>query len=473
MFNLNKTATIGIFGHYGNLNMGDEAIITAVIQNVRQRMPQAKLIAFSLKPEDTTARYDIPAYPIRYLPSSPSKPSARAERSTCKTQSRIQQASGDTGLKTRAVTIKKFIMKMPLMHSFLRTVKNALHWPVNCVTELVFLGRVYKILRGVDLLVITGSNQFLDNFGGPWGFPYTLLKWSVLAKMAGAQVIYVSVGAGPVDSKLSKILIRLALRFSEYTSFRDLPSQKLIESMGFKGPSSVYPDLAYSLFREDDVDDGLIQPPAEIPITVGINVMPVYSDRYWCTHDNEKYTKYVATLASFASILLREGYGVFFWGTQIRDEGAIEDAMACLDKEPGSSADCKRLIRTNRSVSELIDVLKSADVLVTTRFHGAVLSLFARKAVLAVCYHRKIKDLMKEMGQVDYTIKFEELKLDDLLQRFRLLEKHIAIEVPKITKTVEAYRQSLDQQYDVLFGPAPGQQYAEKSCARPKIDSRR
>ena len=60
-----RPVTIGVFGHYGNENLGDEAIIEASIHNIRQRLPDARIICFSLRPLDTKARYGLQAYPIR------------------------------------------------------------------------------------------------------------------------------------------------------------------------------------------------------------------------------------------------------------------------------------------------------------------------------------------------------------------------------------------------------------------------
>jgi len=34
-----KVKRIGIFGHVGNKNLGDESIIASVIQNIRRAMP--------------------------------------------------------------------------------------------------------------------------------------------------------------------------------------------------------------------------------------------------------------------------------------------------------------------------------------------------------------------------------------------------------------------------------------------------
>ena len=49
---------VGILGHVGNKNLGDEAIIAAVIQGVRRRCPDVWLCGFTANPHDTTARVD-------------------------------------------------------------------------------------------------------------------------------------------------------------------------------------------------------------------------------------------------------------------------------------------------------------------------------------------------------------------------------------------------------------------------------
>lgn len=41
MVALTGNVKIGVFGHYGNRNLGDEAIITAVIQNPKRELSHA------------------------------------------------------------------------------------------------------------------------------------------------------------------------------------------------------------------------------------------------------------------------------------------------------------------------------------------------------------------------------------------------------------------------------------------------
>ena len=83
----------------------------------------------------------------------------------------------------------------------------------DAAREIVFLTRTFRRLRDLDLLIIAGSNQFLDNFGGPWAFPYTLLKWSIVCRLAGCRLFFVSVGAGPLDAALSRTMVRPACRW--------------------------------------------------------------------------------------------------------------------------------------------------------------------------------------------------------------------------------------------------------------------
>lgn len=57
---------IAVFGHYGNQNLGDEAIIEAVLKNLRHHLPNAELSCFSINPADSASRHGVDSFPIRY-----------------------------------------------------------------------------------------------------------------------------------------------------------------------------------------------------------------------------------------------------------------------------------------------------------------------------------------------------------------------------------------------------------------------
>lgn len=428
--------TIGVFGHYGNENLGDEAIVEAVIQAIHAHVPGAKICAFSIKPADTEVRYRVPAYPIR------KGGEARAPEQRTEVIGTTQAARVGNG--DRTVIVKRI---PPLMWG-LRIVRYAVRQFWEMMEEIAFLGRSFRRLRGVDLLLVSGSNQFLDNFGGPWAFPYTLLKWSVLAKLRGAKLAFISVGAGPLDSRLSRVLVRVALLFSDYTSFRDQASRGLIETKLFRKLGPVYPDLAHGLVLKASCSPTGATT-GNRPI-VGINPMPVYDPRYWCEVDVGKYQRYVTQLARFASTLVRDGFPVFFFPTQPKDENVIDDVVGALEDDVRERLG-PQAVRRGDSVYGLMELYAAADVVVATRFHGTLLALLAERPVLGICYYRKTRDLLREMGQDDYAVDFDGIDASDLLLRFRELIANRSASRGKIQQRNEEYRVRLSVQYQRVF----------------------
>ena len=59
------TKRIGLLDHVGGGNLGDDATLTAVTQNIKTRWPHAQIAGFSMNPTDTEKRHGIPSYAIR------------------------------------------------------------------------------------------------------------------------------------------------------------------------------------------------------------------------------------------------------------------------------------------------------------------------------------------------------------------------------------------------------------------------
>jgi len=58
MVDSNRTYRIGISGSYGGLNLGDEAILTAMIAQMRSTLP-VEITVFSRNAADTRARHTV------------------------------------------------------------------------------------------------------------------------------------------------------------------------------------------------------------------------------------------------------------------------------------------------------------------------------------------------------------------------------------------------------------------------------
>src|SRR5262249_55059940 len=108
--------------------------------------------------------------------------------------------------------------------------------------------RAWRTLNGTDIFIVPGTGLLTDAFGlSGWG-PYGLLKWSVIAKLRQCRVMFVSVGAGPIDSAFGRLLARFALSLADYRSYRDAPSKAVVEGLGVHAVNDgVFPDLVFDL----------------------------------------------------------------------------------------------------------------------------------------------------------------------------------------------------------------------------------
>ena len=431
---------IGVFGHYGNQNLGDEAITTATIQHIQQHFLDAEIVGFSIKPEDTATRYNIEAHPIRYIePILTSN-----ERTNIETQD-----MGTNSLETPINTgLKERLKKTPVLRSIISVLGRTLKLSRKWRQEFLFLADARRCLKDIDLIIVAGSNQFLDNFGGTWGFPYTLLKWTILCKLTNTRIAFTSIGAGPLEAPLSKFLVRFALIFSDYLSYRDIASKQLIENTIFPINGKVYPDLAHSLLFKTKTKN--ITQAGGKPV-IAINPMPIYDSRYWCERDDGRYKDYVKKMSHFVNLLMKEGYPVQFFSTQPTDENVITDILDEVDPELLSNKDRSLITQKNRGVEELMTYLCSVDVVVATRLHGTILSLLAEKPVFGITYHRKSSDVLTQMEQQDYFVPLDTFDITTLKSKFDTLIENMDQETKKISQHGKEYRIKLDHQYDEIF----------------------
>ncbi|MGB5160109.1 MAG: polysaccharide pyruvyl transferase family protein [Thermoanaerobaculia bacterium] len=445
---------VGVFGHYGNRNLGDESIIEAAIAQIRRRLPNAEICCFSLRPDDSARRHRVESYRIGYAPDGfgPITPEQAAASDSMPWHVYEEKlAKGldpdNYSLDPSAAGLKERVKRLPLIGGGVKVLIAAVHRVRDAANELGYLTTSYTYLKKFDLLVVAGSNQFLDNFGGPWHFPYTLFKWTLLAKLTGTRIAFVSVGANPLEHALSKRMIRGALRLADYISYRDEASKSLIEAgnTGFSG--EVYPDLAFGLeYQRISPKKSRFRP------LVGINPMPVYDYRYWCVSDDDQYHAYVFKVARFAERLIEADYPVLFFGTMWFDDYVIVDILQEMNPEIADRAIESPLVRRCEEVSELIQLLQDTDIVVATRFHGAVLPLLVQTPVLGIGYYRKNHDLMSAFGQSDYYEVLERFDVDRLWEKLLALSRNCPQEKKAIKLKAAEYRQLTEEQWDRIVG---------------------
>src|SRR5262249_37674380 len=135
--------------------------------------------------------------------------------------------------------------------------------------------------------------------------------------------VFLSLGAGPLDARLSRLFVRRALGLPRYVSLRDPRSAEIVAALGHARPRPVFPDLAYGLpirrARASSPRHGRVR-------VVGVHPIAAFDPRVWPVKDRSKYLAYLGKLAEFTCWLLDGGVEVRLFSSQAKmDRTAIAD----------------------------------------------------------------------------------------------------------------------------------------------------
>lgn len=423
---------IGLLGTFGYGNLGDEAIQNAMIQNIRMRYPRAEIVGFSLNPVDTTKRHGIESYPISWM-------NWKQDEDSISWFNKITNN---------------------LSNSNNRLIKVVNRWLQRIPREIILFKNTSSYIRTLDMLIISGGGPVTDYWGGggPWSFPYTFLKHGILCRLHKVRFVVLSVGVGPINSNLSGRFIRWMLSLSDYCSVRDEFSKSLVHSIGYTGNAPIYPDLAYSLQMDKEPYSPELThnehfSSADGRELIGIGPVNYFNTRYWPEGDIQIYNNYLAKLASFTRWLITEkGFAVkFIPGEAVYDQYAIDDLLEKLNDNDLEEYLLRPTIDTSQ---DLLTELQDCKIIITSRFHGVILSQMSGKPVIGLSYQEKFFDLMNASGQSEYVFPIDSFGLNILQERFSELVKNGAQINGNVDFAINQYRNKLNEQYKIVFSDA-------------------
>jgi polysaccharide pyruvyl transferase WcaK-like protein len=430
-------AKIGLLHHVGGGNLGDDATLDAVAGNIKRRWPNAEIVALSMNPDDTERQHGIKSYDLR------------------RNRWAIGYKATGAGASFKA-SVKALARKYWPVLYLLNAISVAIRLPTDMLGELSFLVSSRRILKSIDLLIISGGGQLTEK-DGPWGFPYTIFKWVVLAKSAGVSCVFLNVGAGPLTRPLSKLFARQALRAADYVSLRDDKSRTLVHEIGFTGESRVCPDSVYGLEfapAKSSAREGSCQS------IVGFAPMPYPDpDPSGCLTERNQvvYEAFIRKLAGFASWLVSRSYALALFGTDVGvDPLAIEDLQQALLSYHGILPSPSGVSHSVTSVRDLLATISGMDYVVTCRFHGVIFAHLLNKPVLAVAHHPKVTELMSDLELSNYCVDIRDFNASLLAERFTSMvndaEEIKSRMATKLTRNGQLLRYQFDELFD-LKGP--------------------
>lgn len=415
-----KRTKIAFFGNFGELNLGNEGTLKAILYNLRKRMPQAEMFCISTGPEAAAKIYGIPAVPIHpeFI------------------------GAGLLQANPLARLMRKILLGIPL--------------------ELYRWIWAVRILRDTDMLILPGTQFLSDNLSSPWGWPYLAFRWSVAASIVNCKLLFVSVGAGPLRHRLSRLFVRSCLGLAAFRSYRDHSSKQCIDGIGFSRPDDpVHPDLAFSL-----PTPATDQPPAgeERRPVVAVGVKD-YHGQYgpWPRElsARDTYRRYLSRMAAFIAWLLDRRYTVrLVIGDVSYDTEVLSDLRQALRALNVALDDRLLPDEPIESMDMLMRKLSSCDIIVSPRFHNIIFGLLLDKPVLAISYHEKFSGLLESVNLAGCDVPIDDADAALLIERFSELDGRRDELTQSIKLNVDRQKLALDRQYrDIVAlldaGPPP------------------
>ena len=382
---------ITFFGNFGSTNYGNETTLLTILSQLRERYPDGEFCCVCPNPPAVTMRYGIEAIPI---------------------------------------ALGRRLWSPPVLRHHLRA---------------------FRLLKDTDTFVVPGTGLLTDAYGFPdWG-PYSLFKWTLMARLCRCRILFLSVGAGPIYSSKGRFLVKSALSLADYRSYRDGASKTCLHDIGVRvAHDRVYPDLAFSL------PDSLTPPtangdPKPERRVVGLGLM-VYAGKYSVPSPSQKvYVAYMEALATFTEWLLTRGYGVRLLAGDDDDAVVIQEFISLLRARLETFDERRILHEPINSVHDLLSQLAATDVVVATRFHNVLLALVLEKPVIAISFHHKSSAMMDDLGFSAYCHDINHMDAGALVTQFQGLEAEQTKLKSTIAQRLQECRAELDEQFALLF----------------------
>jgi polysaccharide pyruvyl transferase WcaK-like protein len=295
----------------------------------------------------------------------------------------------------------------------------------------IYFRAVQRLVREHDLVLLVEGSTYMDTWT-------PVLLWAYLwatrcAHAQGKPCLAYAVDAGEL-SALDEWLVRREASKTDLIVTRSRGAAERLRSWKVAAPIEVTADNAFN-FQPDPADVGWVQQawPEALAGLAGIAAVDVtrwpvvirpwgpaedcYRWPYYFSSSPERTRERHAladTYAHLADQLVAEhGKAVALIGMEQLDEPfafEIQRRMAHRDRaRVFSSREC--------SASQLTVLLRSLDLLVTSRYHGSVLSLAAQIPQVAVGHDLRLKTLYGELGLVgDYFLTPNDANLRSALE---------------------------------------------------------
>ena len=279
----------------------------------------------------------------------------------------------------------------------------------------IFPLAVRRLVAEHDLIMLVEGHCYMDD-------STSVLLWAYLwathcAHTMGKASLAYSVDAGQL-SPVNRRLVRHEASKTDLIITRSQGAADRLRACGVTAPIKVTADNAFN-FQTAPSDEGWVQrvwPEARSGLAglaaVNYHLWPVVMRPWGKSEDCYKWPYYFSTSPERrrAAAELADGYAALADCLVREHDKSI--ALICMEEldEPFARQVQQRMVYASRarlfsapeySASQMTVLLRSLDLLVTSRYHGCVLSLAAQVPQVAVGHDLRLKTIYDELGFTD------------------------------------------------------------------------
>ncbi len=326
---------------------------------------------------------------------------------------------------------------------------------IECVRPSLFFLDVRKFVKQSDLIILVEGSFYMDTWGSALLWCY-LLATRYAHSMKKPCVAY-AVDAGSAG-RLNRWLIRREASKTDLILARTQKAAERLKEWGVKAPIEVTADNAFAFQPNPQDKDLLKRVWPEASHVVGVAAEDIYvwpvKIRLW---DHKKYCYrwpyyYTHSKASrknsdvLAKVLARQAEDII----EEHDKDVALLSMEGLDA--GFANKIQRLMKHSErtkvftsseyNASQMTSILRSLDLLITSRYHAGVLSLSSQVPQVAIGHDLRIRDFYADLEMSElFTDHEDDLRLWELSNDVGDVFDHYDSFKDKLKKGYEKYRE--------------------------------
>ncbi|SKC37503.1 Polysaccharide pyruvyl transferase family protein WcaK [Krasilnikoviella flava] len=247
--------------------------------------------------------------------------------------------------------------------------------------KLADIPHAWRVVGGLDAVVVPGTGILEGHAVSPFGPPFQIALYGVVARVRRRPYLVLSVGADRRGGRAHRLMQRTVARTATYLSARDAGSADALAA-GARRPPEV-PDLVLGLPLPEPGDG---PGPGDRPlVAVGV----VRYDWYAPADERDDYADRTARLTRE---LVRGGVDVVLVVGDGADDSTAQDVAARIDAPDHVH------VAAVGSVAELERRLVGCRAMVAVRYHNLVGAIRTRVPVVSLGYGPKQRWLLERFG---------------------------------------------------------------------------